>query len=210
MRARTIAPAHIAQGSSVHTTVTPVRRQRPSVRAASWMASSSAWAVGSFALSRATAPTGTSPRAPASPARASASRMASSGVTARVYHAARSPAGGELGVIRAVEAAGAARLDLALGRDLRGGAAAVLPREELLREAVVEEVPGELLVEPNFAVHEEVGIVRPAPERRAQIAARLDMGELEEVRAAAVAAREERLKRRLARREEVHVDPLRA
>ncbi len=49
MRARTIAPAHIAQGSRVTKRVVPGSRQPPSSSAAARIASSSAWAVGSLA-----------------------------------------------------------------------------------------------------------------------------------------------------------------
>src|SRR5262245_41746557 len=87
-RERTTAPAHMAQGSSVTTSVQSSRRQRPRSREALRMARSSACAVESWSrtvrlLARVrtapsritTAPTGTSPAAAASAAAASASRI---------------------------------------------------------------------------------------------------------------------------------------
>ncbi len=74
-RACTMAPAHIGQGSKVTYTSHSSRRQSPITRAASRIASSSAWAVGSWSMLRrlwafammapwctTTDPTGTSPR----------------------------------------------------------------------------------------------------------------------------------------------------
>ena len=52
MRARTIAPAHIGQGSSVTYSVQSSSRQLPSASAAWVMAIISAWAVGSWSCSR--------------------------------------------------------------------------------------------------------------------------------------------------------------
>ena len=52
IRALTISPAHMQQGSSVTYTVHPVRRQRPSARAAAHIAVNSAWAEGSSLRSR--------------------------------------------------------------------------------------------------------------------------------------------------------------
>src|SRR4051794_10146446 len=90
MRARAIAPAHMAQGSSVTQRSQSSSREVPSAAAAARSATISAWAVGS-APSRmrlraeatsaparvTTAPTGTSPAAAAARASSSASRIGS-------------------------------------------------------------------------------------------------------------------------------------
>jgi hypothetical protein len=109
-------------------------------------------------------------------------------------------------VVGARQPAGPAALHLALGRDPRAQAAPLLAGQEGLGEPVVDEVPGQPLLDRRLAQHEEVGIVRPAAQRPPHVPLELAVGQLQQVGAAPVAAREERLQRRLAGAHEVDVD----
>ncbi len=156
----------MAQGSSVTTSVTPVRRQRPSVRAASWIASSSACAVGSLpclATVRAAADHPTlEDRDGADRHLASRARLAGETeglthgllvrhvplcTTARLTRRSRAP-GGPRSRVRRRGRSRPAHFGVSFSPD----AAPVLAGEERLREPVVEEVPGEPLLEPRLAV----------------------------------------------------------
>jgi hypothetical protein len=96
-RPSTIAPAHIAHGSSVTYSVAPASRESPAAAIAARIARSSAWAVASpsatipfRALASATparttmAPTGTSPAALAARASSRAARIHCSSCTVRM------------------------------------------------------------------------------------------------------------------------------
>src|SRR5512146_1809577 len=111
-------------------------------------------------------------------------------------------------MVRARQAAGATGVEAALRRHAGTDPAPHLAREELLRQPLLDEVPREDLVHADLAGGEELRIVRPAGQGTSQIAA-LAVRELEEIGAAAVAPRHQRLQPRLARAEELDPDAAR-
>src|SRR5512147_1633038 len=75
-------------------------------------------------------------------------------------HRQRRRTGAQLRVIRAAQPTRPAGFQRALRREPRTDAAPPLAREELLRQPLVDEVPGQHLVHARLAQREEVGIVR--------------------------------------------------